>query len=93
MKGDVIPVEITIFQDKSFTFELKSPPAAALIKKAAGIPKGASESGVNIVGKITLAQAKEIGKTKMQDLNAMDEDSAAKIIAGTARSMGIEVIN
>ena len=93
MKGDVIPVEITIFQDKSFTFELKIPPAAALIKKAAGIPKGASESGVKIVGKITLAQAKEIGKTKMQDLNAMDEDSAAKIIAGTARSMGIEVVN
>ena len=91
MKGDVIPVEITIFQDKSFTFELKSPPAAALILKAAKIPKGASESGVQIVGKITYDQAKEIGKQKMQDLNAMDEDAAAMIIAGTARSMGIEV--
>ena len=91
MKGDVIPVEITIFQDKSFTFELKTPPAAALILKAAKIPKGASESGVEIAGKITYQQAKEIGKKKMQDLNAMDEDAAAKIIAGTARSMGIEV--
>ena len=91
MKGDVIPVEITIYQDKSFTFELKSPPAAALILKAAKIPKGASESGVQIVGKITYDQAKEIGKQKMQDLNAMDEDAAAMIIAGTARSMGIEV--
>ena len=91
MKGDVIPVEITIYQDKSFTFELKSPPAAALILKAAKIPKGASESGVQIVGKITFDQAKEIGKQKMQDLNAMDEDAAAMIIAGTARSMGIEV--
>ena len=91
MKGDVIPVEITIYQDKSFTFELKSPPAAALILKAAKIPKGASESGVQTVGKITFEQAKEIGKQKMQDLNAMDEDAAAMIIAGTARSMGIEV--
>ena len=91
MKGDVIPVEITIYQDKSFTFELKSPPAAALILKAAKIPKGASESGVEVVGQITYAQAKEIGKQKMQDLNAMNEDAAANIIAGTARSMGIEV--
>ena len=91
MKCDVIPVEITIYQDKSFTFELKSPPAAALILKAAKIPKGASESGVEVVGKITYAQAKEIGKQKMQDLNAMNEDAAANIIAGTARSMGIEV--
>ena len=93
MKGDVIPVEITIYQDKSFTFELKSPPAAALILKAAKIPKGASESGVQVVGQITYQQAKEIGKQKMQDLNAMNEDAAAKIIAGTARSMGIEVEN
>ena len=91
MKGDVIPVEITIFQDKSFTFELKSPPAAALILKSAKIQKGASESGVQVVGKITFDQAKEIGKQKMQDLNAMDEEAAAMIIAGTARSMGIEV--
>ncbi len=91
MKGDVIPVEITIYQDKSFTFELKSPPAAALILKAAKIPKGASESGVEVVGQITYAQAKEIGKQKMQDLNAMNEDAAAKIIMGTAKNMGIEV--
>ena len=91
MKGDVIPVELTIYQDISFTFEFKSPPAAALILKAAKIPKGASESGVQVVGQITYQQAKEIGKQKMQDLNAMNEDAAAKIIAGTARSMGIEV--
>ena len=82
---------ISIYQDKSFTFELKSPPAAALILKAAKIQKGAAESGVQVVGKITFDQAKEIGKQKMQDLNAMDEDAAAMIIAGTARSMGIEV--
>ena len=73
---------------ESFTFELKSPPAAALILKAAKIQKGASESGVQVVGKITFDQAKEIGKQKMQDLNAMDEEAAAMIIAGTARSMG-----
>ena len=91
MSGNIIPVEITIYTDKSFTFELKSPPAAALILKAAKIPKGASESGVQVVGQITYQQAKEIGKQKMQDLNAMNEDAAAKIIAGTARSMGIEV--
>ena len=89
--GQIIPVEITIYQDKSFTFELKSPPAAALILKAAKIPKGASESGVEVVGQITYAQAKEIGKQKMQDLNAMNEDAAAKIIMGTAKNMGIEV--
>ena len=91
MKGDVIPVEITIYQDKSFTFELKSPPAAALILKAANIPKGASESGVQIVGKITIDQAKEIGKQKMQDLNAFTIESAMKMVAGTARSMGFTV--
>ena len=90
-KGLPLPVVITVYEDKSFTFELKSPPAAALILKAAKIPKGASESGVEVVGKITYAQAKEIGKQKMQDLNAMNEDAAANIIAGTARSMGIEV--
>ena len=90
-QGETVPVEITIYQDKSFTFELKSPPAAALILKAAKIQKGASESGVQVVGKITFDQAKEIGKQKMQDLNAMDEEAAAMIIAGTARSMGIEV--
>ena len=91
MSGNIIPVEITIYTDKSFTFELKSPPASALIKKMAKLEKGSGESGVEMVGKITRSQAKEIAKEKLQDLNAVDLDAATKIIEGTARSMGVLV--
>ena len=80
MSGNIIPVEITIYTDKSFTFELKSPPASALIKKMAKLDKGSGESGVEMVGKITRSQAKEIAKEKLQDLNAVDIDAATKII-------------
>jgi large subunit ribosomal protein L11 len=89
--GRIIPVEITVFEDRSFTFITKTPPAAVLIKEAAGIPKGSGEPNRNKVAKITQAQVREIAETKMQDLNANDIDQAAKIIAGTARSMGVEV--
>ena len=89
MSGNIIPVEITIYTDKSFTFELKSPPASALIKKMAKLDKGSGESGVEMVGKITRSQAKEIAKEKLKDLNAVDLDAATKIIEGTARSMGV----
>ncbi len=91
MGGDVVPVEITVNDDRSFTFILKSPPAAELLKKAAGIKKGAGNPLTNKVGKITLAQAKEIAEKKKEDLNAHDIDQAVKIIKGTARSMGITV--
>ena len=91
MSGNIIPVEITIYTDKSFTFELKSPPASALIKKMAKLDKGSGESGVEMVGKITRSQAKEIAKEKLQDLNAVDLDAATKIIEGTARTMGVLV--
>jgi large subunit ribosomal protein L11 len=89
--GRIIPVEITVFEDRSFTFITKTPPAAVLIKEAAGIDKGSGEPNRNKVGKITQAQVRQIAETKMQDLNANDVDQAAKIIAGTARSMGVEV--
>ena len=92
MSGNIIPGEITINVDKSFTFELKSPPASALIKKMANLEKGSGETGVTLVGRITRSQAKEIAKEKLQDLNAVDIDAAAKIIEGTARSMGVMVI-
>jgi len=90
-KGDIIPVEITVFEDRSFTFITKTPPAAGLILKAAGISKGAANPLEDKVGKITYAQAKEIAEKKIKDLNANDLDAGAKIIAGTARSMGITV--
>jgi large subunit ribosomal protein L11 len=89
--GRIIPVEITVFEDRSFTFITKTPPAAVLIKEAAGIDKGSGEPNRNKVGKITQNQVRQIAETKMQDLNANDVDQAAKIIAGTARSMGVEV--
>jgi large subunit ribosomal protein L11 len=89
--GRIIPVEITVFEDRSFTFITKTPPAAVLIKEAAGIDKGSGEPNRNKVAKITQAQVREIAETKMQDLNANDLDQAAKIIAGTARSMGVDV--
>ena len=89
--GTVIPVEITVFEDRSFTFITKSPPAAILIKQAIGIDKGSGEPNRDKVGTISQAQLKQIAERKMDDLNANDLDQAAKIIAGTARSMGVEV--
>jgi large subunit ribosomal protein L11 len=89
--GTVIPVEITVFEDRSFTFVTKSPPAAVLIKQALGLDKGSAEPHRDKVGRISQAQLREIAEKKLQDLNANDVDQAAKIIAGTARSMGVEV--
>jgi large subunit ribosomal protein L11 len=90
--GTVIPVEITVYEDRSFTFVTKSPPAAILIKQALSLEKGSAEPNRTKVGQITQAQLREIAEKKMNDLNANDLDQAAKIIAGTARSMGVEVI-
>ena len=92
MAGLVIPVVITIYQDKSFTFILKSPPAAVLLKKAAGIAKGSGVPNRDKVGKVTRKQLEEIAKTKDKDLKANNLENAVRMIAGTARSMGIEVI-
>ncbi|MFT4688247.1 MAG: 50S ribosomal protein L11 [Verrucomicrobiia bacterium] len=89
--GLIIPVVITVYQDKSFTFITKSPPAAILLKKAAGIASGSASPNKDKVGKVTRAQLLEIAKTKMEDLNANDDEAAIQVIAGTARSMGIEV--
>ncbi len=89
--GLIIPAVITIYVDRSFTFELKSPPAAVLLKKAANIAKGSGEPNRNKVGKVTQAQLAEIAEMKMADLNAHDIENAKLIIAGTARSMGLEV--
>ena len=90
--GQVIPAQITIYEDRSFTFILKTPPAADLLRKAAGIEKGSGTSGRESVGKVTRSQLRDIAEVKMADLNANDIDSAARIIEGTARSMGIEVV-
>ena len=90
-RGNVIPVEITVFEDRSFTFMTKTPPAAELIKKAAGVSKGSGEPQKTKVGRLTQAQVREIAQQKLEDLNARDLDAASKIIAGTARSMGITV--
>ena len=89
--GTVIPVEITVFEDRSFTFVTKSPPAAVLIKQAIGLDKGSGEPNRDKVGRITRAQLEEIAERKRDDLNANDLDAAVKIVAGTARSMGVEV--
>ena len=89
--GQVVPVEVTVFQDGSFSFILKTPPAAALLKKAANIKTGSAESNRDKVGSVTQAQLKEIAEIKMKDLNAVDVDGAMKIIAGTARSMGLTI--
>lgn len=86
-----IPTVITVYQDKSFTFETKTPPASYYLKKAAKVSKGSTEPGREVVGSVTMAQVREIAKTKMVDLNARDIEQACKIIAGSARSMGIEV--
>ncbi len=90
-RGNVIPVEITVYEDRSFTFVTKTPPAAELIKKAAGVQKGSGVPHTTKVGKLTSAQVREIAQQKLEDLNASDLDAASKIIAGTARSMGISV--
>jgi large subunit ribosomal protein L11 len=90
-QGTVIPIEITVYEDRSFTFITKSPPAAVLIKKALNLDKGSAEPNRNKVASITQAQLREIAQTKLEDLSANDLDQAAKIIAGTARSMGVEV--
>lgn len=89
--GDVIPVEINVYDDRSFDFILKSPPAAELLKKAAGVKKGAGNPLTDKVGKVTKDQVRDIAEKKMQDLNANDVEAAMKIIEGTARSMGIKV--
>ena len=90
-RGNVVPVEISVYEDRTFDFKLKTPPAAKLLLKAAGVDKGSGEPHRNKVGKVTWDQVREIAETKKSDLNANDVDQAAKIIAGTARSMGITV--
>ena len=90
--GTIIPVEITVFEDRSFTFITKTPPAAVLIKQAAGIDKGSGEPNREKVGTISEAQVRAIAEEKLQDLNAHDVDQASKIIKGTARSMGVDVV-
>ncbi|MEX0757446.1 MAG: 50S ribosomal protein L11, partial [Acidimicrobiia bacterium] len=90
-RGQIIPVEISIFEDRSFEFVLKTPPAAALLRQAAKIDKGSAVPNLEKVGKVTRAQVKEIAEIKMPDLNAIDLDGAMKIVEGTARSMGILV--
>jgi len=90
--GLIIPVVITVFADRSFTFITKTPPAAVLLKKAAGLEKGSAEPNRTKVGKVTREQCREIARTKLPDLNATDLESAANMIAGTARSMGLEVM-
>lgn len=89
--GLIIPVEITVYEDRSFTFICKTPPAAVLLKKAAGLEKASGEPNKNKVGKVTRAQVKEIAETKMPDMNANTVEAAMRLVEGTARSMGIEV--
>ncbi len=91
--GLVVPVEISVYEDRSFTFILKTPPASVLIKKAAGIEKGSGEPNSVQVGQITKAQLQEIAQTKMPDLNANDIEAAMNIVAGTARNMGVAVVD
>jgi large subunit ribosomal protein L11 len=90
-QGELTPVEITVYEDRSFDFKLKTPPVAYLLRVAAGVEKGSGEPNKNKVGKVTKAQVKEIAEKKMVDLNANDVDAAMHIVEGTARSMGIEV--
>ena len=89
--GTIIPVEITVFEDRSFTFITKTPPAAVLIKEALGIPKGSGEPNREKVGRLSQAQVRQIAEAKLEDLNARDVEQAMKVIAGTARSMGVDV--
>ena len=90
--GQIIPAQITIFEDRSFTFILKTPPAADLLRKAAGVEKGSGEARRETVGRVSRDQVREIAQIKMADLNANDLEAAARVIEGTARSMGIEVV-
>ncbi|PRX43907.1 LSU ribosomal protein L11P [Prauserella shujinwangii] len=92
-RGNVVPVEISVYEDRSFDFKLKTPPAAKLLLKAAGVDKGSGEPHKTKVGKVTWDQIREIAETKKTDLNAFDADQAAKIIAGTARSMGLTIVD
>ena len=89
--GMITPVVITVFQDRTFTFITKTPPAAVLLKKAAGVPKGSAEPHINKVGKVTMAQVREIAELKAPDLNSHDVEAAMQMVMGTARSMGLEV--
>lgn len=91
MAGTIVPVEISVYEDRTFSFVLKTPPAAVLLKEAAGISSGSAEPNRNKVGTVTAAQVREIAEKKLQDLNANDVDAASNIIAGTARSMGIRI--
>ncbi|MCB9845244.1 MAG: 50S ribosomal protein L11 [Phycisphaeraceae bacterium] len=92
LKGKVVGVVVTLYSDRSFTFEIKSSPASVLIKEAAGIEKGSGTPNSNILGKITRTQARKIAEEKIKDLNAVNLDSAARMIEGTARSMGVQVV-
>jgi len=89
--GTIVPVEVTIYEDRSYTFELKTPPASQLLRKAAGLEKGSGEAGRSTAGSVTAAQVREIAQLKMRDLNANDVGAAVKVIEGTARSMGLKV--
>jgi large subunit ribosomal protein L11 len=91
LKGKVIGVLVTVYKDRTFSFELKSPPASVLLKDAVKAEKGSGEPNKNKIGKLTMADCKKLAKEKMKDMNAFDEDKAARVIAGTARSMGITV--
>jgi large subunit ribosomal protein L11 len=91
--GTIIPVEITVYQDQSFTFITKTPPATDLLKKAAGVEKGSSEPGRVVVGQITRQQVREIAELKMKDLNALDIEGAERMVEGSARSLGIKVVD
>ena len=90
--GETLPVVLTVYKDKSFTFILKSPPVASVLKKAAGLAKASSEPGRHIIGKVTRQQVTDIARAKMEDLNTLKLDKAVKIVEGTARSMGLEVV-
>ena len=90
--GQVIPAQITVYEDRSFSFILKTPPAADLLRKAAGVEKGSGTAGREKIGSVTKKQVRDIAEVKMADLNAVDIDGAARIVEGTARSMGIEVV-
>jgi large subunit ribosomal protein L11 len=91
--GTIIPVEITVYQDQSFTFVTKTPPVTDLLKKAAGVEKGSSEAGREVVGQVTREQVREIAELKMKDLNALDIEGAERMIEGSARSLGIKVVD
>ena len=93
LNGTIVPIVITVYKDKSFTFEVKSPPAAVLLKQVAEVAKGSGVPNKEKVGKVTKAQVRKIAEAKMKDLNAFDLDAAEKIIRGTARSMGIDVVD